>query len=143
MTFGWTFMVKYLVLDLESDLIQLKKDIIMEFGKPLPNSIMDEIIFQVFDVFLNYGIRSGISDNDQTIINQLRLLPNNGRVDISVFLGERYHVKQQTFSNCLFNFSINVYRRFKVHIQSVSEFNFVVNKILHQNGRVVLEFFDY
>lgn len=143
MTFGWTFMVKYLVLDLESDLIQLKKDIIMEFGKPLPNSIMDEIIFQVFDVFLNYGIRSGISDNDQTIINQLRLLPNNGRVDISVFLGERYHVKQQTFSNCLFNFSINVYRRLKEHIQSVSEFNFVVNKILHQNGRVVLEFFEY
>lgn len=143
MTFGWTFMVKYLVLDLESDLIQLKKDIIMEFGKPLPNSIIDEIIFQVFDVFLNYGIRSGISDNDQTIINQLRLLPNNGRVDISVFLGERYHVKQQTFSNCLFNFSINVYRRLKEHIQSVSEFNFVVNKILHQNGRVVLEFFEY
>jgi len=143
MTFGWTFMVKYLVLDLESDLIQLKKDIVMEFGKPLPNSIMDEIIFQVFDVFLNYGIRSGISDNDQTIINQLRLLPNNGRVDISVFLGERYHVKQQTFSNCLFNFSINVYRRLKEHIQSVSEFNFVVNKILHQNGRVVLEFFEY
>ena len=140
---GWTFMVKYLVLDLESDLIQLKKDIVMEFGKPLPNSIMDEIIFQVFDVFLNYGIRSGISDNDQTIINQLRLLPNNGRVDISVFLGERYHVKQQTFSNCLFNFSINVYRRLKEHIQSVSEFNFVVNKILHQNGRVVLEFFEY
>jgi len=143
MTFGWTFMVKYLVLDLESDLIQLKKDIVIEFGKPLPNSIMDEIIFQVFDVFLNYGIRSGISDNDQTIINQLRLLPNNGRVDISVFLGERYHVKQQTFSNCLFNFSINVYRRLKEHIQSVSEFNFVVNKILHQNGRVVLEFFEY
>ena len=143
MTFGWTFIVKYLVLDLESDLIQLKKDIVMEFGKPLPNSIMDEIIFQVFDVFLNYGIRSGISDNDQTIINQLRLLPNNGRVDISVFLGERYHVKQQTFSNCLFNFSINVYRRLKEHIQSVSEFNFVVNKILHQNGRVVLEFFEY
>lgn len=141
--FGWTFMVKYLVLDLESDLIQLKKDIVIEFGKPLPNSIMDEIIFQVFDVFLNYGIRSGISDNDQTIINQLRLLPNNGRVDISVFLGERYHVKQQTFSNCLFNFSINVYRRLKEHIQSVSEFNFVVNKILHQNGRVVLEFFEY
>ena len=140
---GWTFMVKYLVLDLESDLIQLKKDIVIEFGKPLPNSIMDEIIFQVFDVFLNYGIRSGISDNDQTIINQLRLLPNNGRVDISVFLGERYHVKQQTFSNCLFNFSINVYRRLKEHIQSVSEFNFVVNKILHQNGRVVLEFFEY
>ena len=136
-------MVRYLVLDLESDLIQLKKDIIMEFGKPLPNSIMDEIIFQVFDVFLNYGIRSGISDNDQTIINQLRLLPNNGRVDISVFLGERYHVKQQTFSNCLFNFSINVYRRLKEHIKSVSEFNFVVNKILHQNGRVVLEFFEY
>ena len=136
-------MVKYLVLDLESDLIQLKKHIIMEFGNPLPNSIMDEIIFQVFDVFLNYGIRSGISDNDQTIINQLRLLPNNGRVDISVFLGERYHVKQQTFSNCLFNFSINVYRRLKEHIQSVSEFNFVVNKILHQNGRVVLEFFEY
>ena len=136
-------MVKYLVLDLESDLIQLKKDIIMEFGKPLPNSIMDEIIFQVFDVFLNYGIRSGISDNDQTIINRLRLLPNNGRVDISVFLGERYHVNQQTFSNCLFNFSINVYRRLKEHIQSVSEFNFVVNKILHQNGRVVLEFFEY
>ena len=143
MTFGWTFMVKYLVLDLESDLIKLKKDIVMEFGKPLPNSIMDEIIFQVFDVFLNYGIRSGISDNDQTIINQLRLLPNNGRVDISVFLGERYHVKQQTFSNCLFNFSINVYRRLKEHIQSVSEYNFVVNKILHQNGRVVLEFFEY
>ena len=140
---GWTFMVKYLVLDLESDLVQLKKDIVIEFGKPLPNSIMDEIIFQVFDVFLNYGIRSGISDNDQTIINQLRLLPNNGRVDISVFLGERYHVKQQTFSNCLFNFSINVYRRLKEHIQSVSEFNFVVNKILHQNGRVVLEFFPY
>ena len=140
---GWTFMVKYLVLDLESDLVQLKKDIVIEFGKPLPNSIMDEIIFQVFDVFLNYGIRSGISDNDQTIINQLRLLPNNGRVDISVFLGERYHVKQQTFSNCLFNFSINVYRRLKEHIQSVSEFNFVVNKILHQNGRVVLEFFVY
>lgn len=140
---GWTFMVKYLVLDLESDLVQLKKDIVIEFGKPLPNSIMDEIIFQVFDVFLNYGIRSGISDNDQTIINQLRLLPNNGRVDISVFLGERYHVKQQTFSNCLFNFSINVYRRLKEHIQSVSEFNFVVNKILHQNGRVVLEFFEY
>ena len=136
-------MVKYLVLDLESDLIQLKKDIVIEFGKPLPNSIMDEIIFQVFDVFLNYGIRSGISDNDQTIINQLRLLPNNGRVDISVFLGERYHVKQQTFSNCLLNFSINVYRRLKEHIQSVSEFNFVVNKILHQNGRVVLEFFEY
>ena len=140
---GWTFLVKYLVLDLESDLVQLKKDIVIEFGKPLPNSIMDEIIFQVFDVFLNYGIRSGISDNDQTIINQLRLLPNNGRVDISVFLGERYHVKQQTFSNCLFNFSINVYRRLKEHIQSVSEFNFVVNKILHQNGRVVLEFFPY
>lgn len=136
-------MVKYLLLDINRELIEFKKSIVMEFGKPLPNSIIEEIVFQVFDVFLTYGIRSKKINSDQDVNRQLQLLPNDERIDLGVFLGQAYLTKRNVLAAHLYVFANTVYERLKTHIQTVYEFNFVVNKLQHENGRILLEYFEF
>lgn len=133
-------MLSYLVLDVSNELAYFKQEVASLFKVSLPNSIIEELVYQVFDVFLNYGIRC---IDDKVLNEKLAALPNNARVDLSLFLGEAYFTKANLFSNALLHFSSAIYQKLIGHVGGVKDFNFVINKIMHNEGRIILEYFPY
>lgn len=135
-------MVKYILIDLREELDCFNKNYRAVFGRNLASAALDELIHQMFDVFLNYGIRQREA-TDATVISHLSNLPNPDRFDIALFIGNDSESLITCFKDILFGLAISIYEKLKEFFPMEKEFNFVIRNILHTQGQIVIEFFNY
>lgn len=132
----------YIFIDVREEFDIFNKNYKIMFGKHLPITVFNELIYQVFDVFLNYGLR--ISDpTGITVISRLQALPDPNRFSVELFLGTNSPRDLENFKGILFGLAISVYTRLKNMLPVEKEFNFVIKEVLHTQGKILIEYFNF